>query len=170
MRVPGYVLVAAVTGCVTPRAPPPAPPSGAVPAAPAERPATETRAPAIDDATASEEPPAEPAPHESTSPPPPPAEPAAQEPATTPVEAKACAARGGTIQPVCMLGKLECVVRYRDAGNPCTDGAQCLGECLYEGEDPPPAKPVGRCQRTSDPCGCKAPIVSGRVEPALCVD
>jgi hypothetical protein len=106
---------------------------------------------------------------------------AALEPATPPssspcertpsaAEVQQCRARGGTIQRVCMMGTLTCVVRYRDAGKRCTDGADCTGDCLYEGEDPPPENLVGSCQRTSDPCGCKAVIVGGEVQPALCVD
>lgn len=75
------------------------------------------------------------------------------------------------MQPVCMMGKLECVVRYRDGGKRCTDKKDCIGDCLYEGSGPPPsANAVGACQRTSDPCGCKIPIVGGRVRPGLCVD
>ncbi|HEX4340690.1 MAG TPA: hypothetical protein VH062_32500 [Polyangiaceae bacterium] len=88
----------------------------------------------------------------------------------TAAETKACAARGGTMQPVCMLGELTCVVRYRDGGKRCSDDRDCSGECLYEGEEPAPAKAFGKCQRTSDPCGCKAPIHDGHVEPALCAD
>jgi hypothetical protein len=91
-------------------------------------------------------------------------------PAPTPAEQKACAARGGKIEPVCMLGELMCVIRYRDGGKRCVDKRDCTGECLYEGPTPAPAKPVGACQRTSDPCGCKAPIVNGKVAPAMCVD
>jgi hypothetical protein len=37
-------------------------------------------------------------------------------PHATPEEEKACAARGGKIEPVCMLGNLECVLRHRDGG------------------------------------------------------
>ncbi|HMJ14538.1 MAG TPA: hypothetical protein VK524_24165 [Polyangiaceae bacterium] len=74
------------------------------------------------------------------------------------------------MQRVCMLGELACVVRYRDGGKRCSDKRDCMGECLYESPDPAPPKAVGNCQRTSDPCGCKAPIHHGRVEPAVCVD
>jgi hypothetical protein len=92
-------------------------------------------------------------------------------PTATRAEEKACAARGGKIEPVCMMGNLECVLRYRDGGKRCTDKKDCTGDCLYEGSAPPPVeKAVGACQRTSDPCGCKAPIVKGQVRPALCRD
>src|ERR1051326_6565248 len=77
-------------------------------------------------------------------------QPAEQRP--TSAETRACAARGGTIEPVCMLGELMCVVRYRDGGKECSDKSDCLGECLYEGSEPAPPNAVGRCQRTNDPC------------------
>ena len=93
-----------------------------------------------------------------------------EEPQPSAADVRACAARGGKIEPVCMLGKLTCVIRYRDADKPCSDKAQCTGECLYAGDDAPRKNAVGRCQRTSDPCGCKAPIVKGAVQPAMCVD
>jgi hypothetical protein len=92
------------------------------------------------------------------------------DPTPTRAEEKACAARGGKIEPVCMMGSLECVLRFRDGGKRCSDKKDCIGQCLYEGPQPVPAKPLGACQRTSDPCGCKAPIVNGKVSPALCTD
>ncbi len=85
-------------------------------------------------------------------------------------EKRACAARGGTIQPICMMGELACVIRYRDGGKRCSDKRDCTGECLYEGPDPPPVRATGSCERTSDPCGCKAPVHHGHVEPTLCAD
>jgi hypothetical protein len=85
-------------------------------------------------------------------------------------ETSACRARGGTMKPVCMMGTVTCVVRYRDGGKRCTDASECEGNCVYEGEDPPPPDPNGNCQRTSDPCGCWSLMMNGRVQPALCVD
>jgi hypothetical protein len=92
------------------------------------------------------------------------------EPSPTPDERRACAARGGKIEPVCMLGKPTCVIRYRDAGKRCSDKADCTGDCLYDGPDPAPAKATGKCQMTSDPCGCRAAVLAGQVQPGLCVD
>lgn len=69
-----------------------------------------------------------------------------------------------------MLGALTCVLRYRDGGKRCTDKKDCTGACLYEGPRPAPPKPVGVCQRTSDPCGCMSFIVNGRALPPMCVD
>lgn len=75
------------------------------------------------------------------------------------------------MQPVCMTGELACVIQYPDAGKRCTDKRDCKGQCLYEGPDPPPpSKAIGVCERTSDPCGCKALIHGGHVEPTLCAD
>jgi hypothetical protein len=103
---------------------------------------------------------------------PPPSEPppAVAEAGPTAAETRQCRARGGTLQPVCMLGELFCVVPYRDGGKRCTDKRDCTGECLYEGREPAPSKATGSCQRTNDPCGCKAPIHHGRVKPAVCLD
>jgi hypothetical protein len=106
----------------------------------------------------------------STSVPPPPEPPPVPEPRATRLETQQCNARGGTIQPVCMLGKLACVVPYRDGGKPCSDKRDCTGQCLYEGPDPAPPNAAGSCQRTNDPCGCRAAIHHGRVQPRVCLD
>lgn len=160
MRLRGGVVLALVTACApspSPRDPTPVqvPSVPPAPSTPADEAAPRVEAPV--------EAPSAPAPG---TPEPDPAE--GRKPSLA--EEKECAARGGKIEPVCMSAELVCVVRYRDAGKRCTDKKDCLGECLYEGPDPPPAKPAGRCQRTSDPCGCKAPIVGGQVQPTLCAD
>jgi hypothetical protein len=85
----------------------------------------------------------------------------------TAAQRKACAARGGEMDYVCMMHVLKCVVSYRDAGKRCTGKSDCLGDCLWNGKSE--THPVGRCQETSDPCGCKAPIVNGRIRH-VCVD
>lgn len=75
------------------------------------------------------------------------------------------------MQPVCMLGHLECVVTFRDAGKRCTDKKDCTGECLFEGPGAPPkSNVVGKCQRTSDPCGCRTTIAHGQIKDSICVD
>lgn len=114
--------------------------------------------------------PSESSPPSTSAPLPPEPPPAVAEPGPTAAETRQCRARGGTIQPVCMLGEIFCVVPYRDGGKRCTDKRDCTGECLYEGREPAPPKATGSCQRTNDPCGCKAPIHHGRVQPALCLD
>jgi hypothetical protein len=83
---------------------------------------------------------------------------------------QACTARGGTMQRICLQGKLTCVETYKDAGKPCTDKSQCLGQCRYSGSAAPGASVVGECQRTSDPCGCFATVASGKHQGTLCVD
>jgi len=87
-------------------------------------------------------------------------------------DAKACAARGGRIQPVCMRGAPACVVPYRDAGKTCRDKADCQGRCLYQGQRPadPEAPVTGQCQATSNPCGCFAEVEHGRYLRGVCVD
>ncbi|WP_310541332.1 hypothetical protein [Phenylobacterium sp.] len=84
----------------------------------------------------------------------------------------ACAARGGTVRPVCRMQRPACVIAYPDAGKTCSDKSDCRGRCLHEGEAPsdPAAAVTGRCQSTSDPCGCFTTVVQGRMGPGLCVD
>jgi hypothetical protein len=83
---------------------------------------------------------------------------------------QACAARGGTMQRICLRGALACVEKYKDAGKACTDKSQCLGQCRYVGSAAPGASVVGECQRTTDPCGCFATVGNGKRQAALCVD
>jgi len=95
---------------------------------------------------------------------------------STPVErphtlnAQQCQAAGGTMRPVCMMGTVQCVVPYADAGRPCRDGDDCQGACRAESMEPSRGPVTGRCQATSDPCGCFANVEDGRVDAALCVD
>ncbi len=175
VRIPGSIAIAViVAGCVAGPKPPPRIEIGA----PEQAPATTGAAPPVPspvdspaaDASRSESAVAS----ESASPPAPPLSPdptpAGSGRQPTAAETRRCAARGGTIQPVCMAGELACVVRYRDGGKRCSDKRDCTGECLYEGNDPAPEKAIGACQRTSDPCGCKAVVHDGHVEPTLCAD
>jgi hypothetical protein len=172
MRLRSAALLVLV-GC----APEPAPATVVTVTAPAEtattppgsvaRPTTTTTTPAVT-APASATAPAATASTPSSTPPP--QAPEASERRPTAAETRECAARGGTIQPICMQGELACVVRYRDGGKRCRDKSDCRGECLYEGPDPAPPSATGICQRTSDPCGCKATIHQGHVEPTLCAD
>ena len=84
----------------------------------------------------------------------------------------ACAAKGGTVRPVCRMQRPACVINYSDAGKTCSDKSDCQGRCLYEGEAPrdPAAAVTGQCQATSDPCGCFTTVVKGQMGPGLCVD
>ena len=100
----------------------------------------------------------------------------AETPATAPVQsphtldAAQCQAAGGEMRPVCMMGTVQCVVRYSDAGRACRDGDDCQGACRAADMAPAPGPVVGRCQATSNPCGCFANVEDGRIDAALCVD
>lgn len=96
---------------------------------------------------------------------------------TTPTQAAtpdvaACAAKGGTVRPVCRMQKPACVIAYADAGKTCSDKSDCQGRCLYRGEAPadPATAVTGQCQANSDPCGCFTTVVKGHVGPGMCVD
>lgn len=103
--------------------------------------------------------------------------PTAETPAPTPtpapvVDAQACAAQGGSIQPVCRRQIPLCVIAYKDAGKTCRDDADCQGRCLYEGEPPADRETVvtGQCQANSNPCGCFAEVEAGHYTRGVCVD
>lgn len=75
------------------------------------------------------------------------------------------------MMPVCLSGAEVCVETYADAGKPCTSHNQCLGQCLYQGDTPPPTENVvGECQRTSYPCGCFTRVEDGKAADTECVD
>lgn len=96
--------------------------------------------------------------------------------AVTPVQsphtlnAAQCQSAGGTMRPVCMMGAVQCVIQYADAGRTCRDGDDCQGACRAQSMEPSPGPVTGRCQATSDPCGCFANVENGRIDAALCVD
>lgn len=81
------------------------------------------------------------------------------------IDAAACAARGGTVTPVCRMQRPMCVLRYSDAGKACTDSDQCQGRCVGEDE----TATVGVCEADSDPCGCTTEIIGGKGQ-TRCVD
>lgn len=83
-----------------------------------------------------------------------------------------CAAKGGSIRPVCRQQVPTCVVTYTDVGKTCKDDADCQGKCLLEG-DPPADRTQqveGTCQADSDPCGCRTEIKGGLAQETICVD
>ena len=84
-----------------------------------------------------------------------------------------CAARGGEMRRVGMLGSWQCIVPYADAGRSCTDGDQCAGDCrLPDGAKVPlEGEPVtGVCQPNNDRFGCYTTVEDGRADPTICVD
>ncbi len=85
-------------------------------------------------------------------------------------EARACAARGGALQPVCRMQSLQCVVQYSDAGRTCDDGDDCEGDCRAEVSAASDRAVTGQCQATSDRCGCYGLVENVRVLAAHCVD
>ena len=96
--------------------------------------------------------------------------PAAQTPAD---DASACAARGGKMLPQGRMQSLQCVVSYTDAGQRCTDGDDCQGDCRVEDVANAPqagAAAVGQCQATSSRFGCYTTVESGKAEATICVD
>lgn len=83
----------------------------------------------------------------------------------------ACATAGGTVRPVCRLGRSMCVVPFKDAGKACTDNAQCEGGCLYEGAPvAADGTTTGACRKDNDPCGCREEVVAGKRANGICVD
>lgn len=87
------------------------------------------------------------------------------------VDAKACAAAGGEVRPVCRRGLPACVLSYSDAGKACTDKADCQGKCLVTGEAPAAGTPAqGQCQANDDPCGCRTEVMGGVAQLGICID
>jgi hypothetical protein len=87
-------------------------------------------------------------------------------------DASACAARGGTMQQVGRMQSWQCVVAYADAGKPCTDGDQCQGDCVVEGNSglQPGASAAGVCQADSNRFGCRTTVDDGKAGATLCID
>ena len=84
-----------------------------------------------------------------------------------------CSARGGRMQPVGRMQTMQCVIRYADAGKPCTDSDQCAGECRTADVTARPAEgaaTAGVCQADSNRFGCFTRVENGRAEATLCVD
>ncbi|MFT4955160.1 MAG: hypothetical protein ACI8U3_001542 [Brevundimonas sp.] len=89
-----------------------------------------------------------------------------------PADQSGCEAAGGDWRREGRLGAYRCVVSYADAGQPCTDAAQCQGECrLADDKRPPEGQAVtGQCQANSSPFGCFTRVENGRAAATLCVD
>ena len=95
-----------------------------------------------------------------------------QEPPKMTVSASACTARGGEMRQVGRMQSWQCVVKYADAGQRCTDGSQCQGQCEIPGNSgvAPGAAAVGQCQADSNRFGCRTTIKDGKAEATLCID
>ena len=85
---------------------------------------------------------------------------------------RACEEQGGTVEKRGMAQTELCVMPYADAGKACTDGDQCEGRCIAEGQvASPPGEPVtGICQRDDRLFGCFGIVEDGTIEAGLCVD
>ncbi|EKY27354.1 hypothetical protein HMPREF0185_02082 [Brevundimonas diminuta 470-4] len=98
--------------------------------------------------------------------------PASSNAPTQSAEASACAARGGEMRQVGKLQSWRCVVKYADAGQRCTDKAQCQGDCLADpASHPAPGAPAaGICAADSNTFGCRTTIRDGKANATLCID
>lgn len=88
-------------------------------------------------------------------------------------DATACAAAGGKMLPQGRMQTVRCVISYVDAGQRCTDGDDCQGDCRIEDVANAPhagAPAVGQCQVTSGHFGCYTTIEDGKAEATICVD
>ncbi|QZD89960.1 hypothetical protein K3148_00655 [Qipengyuania aurantiaca] len=85
---------------------------------------------------------------------------------------RVCEEQGGTVEKRGMAQIEQCVTPYADAGKACTDGDQCEGRCIAEGQvGSPPGEPVtGICQRDDRLFGCFGIVEDGTIEAGLCVD
>ncbi len=91
--------------------------------------------------------------------------------ASTQSATQACATRGGQMLRVGRLQTERCVVPFSDAGKPCRDGDDCLGDCRAREAGPSEGTAVaGVCAPNDLPFGCNTPIENGRAQPTLCVD
>lgn len=91
--------------------------------------------------------------------------------AEVPMDAAACAAKGGELQPLGRLQRTQCVVAYRDAGKTCSTRQDCTGQCLAIGEVVAGAPAAGTCQRDiSENFGCRQRIDGGVAQGTICVD
>lgn len=87
-------------------------------------------------------------------------------------ERTSCLARHGRVMIAGLSGNEMCALPYRDGGKRCTDGAQCAGDCMFEGSQPrrQGARVSGRCERLQYPFSCRSTISHGRLNNTLCVD
>ena len=88
-------------------------------------------------------------------------------------DAAACAAQGGKMLPQGRMQTMRCVISYTDAGQRCTDGDQCQGDCRVEDVANAPragSAAVGQCQAASSRFGCYTTVEDGKAEATICVD
>jgi hypothetical protein len=84
-----------------------------------------------------------------------------------------CTERGGKMLPQGRMQSVMCVLTYTDAGQRCTDGDDCQGNCRIEdvaGAPQAGQTAVGQCQASSSSFGCYTTVEGGKAEPTICVD
>ncbi len=90
-----------------------------------------------------------------------------------PPEPQICTAKGGFFERRGILQQLICVTPYADAGNQCSDKADCTGRCILDrglSRHSPGDTVVGQCQRDDALFGCYAEVRGGRMLQPICVD
>ena len=88
-------------------------------------------------------------------------------------DAALCDRAGGKMLPQGRMQSVRCVLTYTDAGQRCTTGSDCQGDCRIEDVAGAPnagANAVGTCQRSSSRFGCYTTVENGKAEPTICVD
>ena len=88
-------------------------------------------------------------------------------------DAAGCARAGGKMLPQGRMQSVRCVITFADAGQRCTDGDDCQGDCRVEDVANAPAagtNAVGQCQASSSRFGCYTTIEGGKAEATICVD
>lgn len=100
-------------------------------------------------------------------------EPAPVQVAESPAAAE-CMERGGRMQQLGRMQTMQCVAPHADAGQPCTDSDQCVGQCRIDNaaarSSAAGASVVGQCQADSNPFGCYATVEDGKAQARICVD
>lgn len=89
----------------------------------------------------------------------------------SPDQVYTCQRDKGVVLPGNLRRDEICVKPLADAGKVCTDGSQCVGECMVEQRwSNTTDRMSGACQRNTRPPNCGAILVDGRPVPVLCAD
>ena len=81
-----------------------------------------------------------------------------------------CRTGGGTVERRGRMQAELCVKPFADAGQSCTDGDQCAGDCVTEAAGQDGAQVAGQCQADDRPFGCFAKVEDGRATGGICID
>lgn len=84
---------------------------------------------------------------------------------------KVCDEEGGEWKKLGIQHHESCVLPADDAGEVCTDSAQCEVACVAKDLGNKPGKHAeGICLHSTDLFGCHSYISNGIIEPTLCTD